>query len=52
MYNGEGKLFVYGEKMFYKDTWRNGKKEGIFDLYDEKDKFIRKKKFKDDVLVK
>ena len=52
LYNGEGKLFVYGEKMYYKGTWINGKKEGIFDLYDEKDKFIRKKKFKDDVLVK
>jgi len=52
LYNGEGKLFVNGEKKYYKGTWKNGKKEGIFDLYDEKEVFLRKSKFKDDVLVK
>ena len=52
LYNGVGKLFVYGEKIYYKGTWINGKKEGIFELYNDKDEFIRKKRFKNDVLVK
>ena len=52
LFNGEGKLFVNEEKIYYKGTWRNGKKEGIFDLFDENNAFIRKTEFKDDVVVK
>ena len=51
LFEGKGKLILFERNLIYEGFWRNGKKFGKFNIYNEFEEFIKTENYENDIKI-